>query len=395
MKKKLIPLALCLSLSLGLLAGCQSSKLRSRSEDALQEKPADTAETAAMVKDYTAAYESYAADEVMLSVNGREVSWGELYYWYDFEVTSLESSYGEIEDWNSPSALDPEKTNAEFVMSRALDTVKHYRSLEAEAEKMGVALSQENQDELEALWQSNVDTYGAGDEAAFVEYLSKVFMTKELYQHISSLRYLLEQTMLELYGEHGDKIGAQEVLDKAAEQNYVRAKHILISGTDDTGTALPEEKLAENKALAEELIAELRGLTDVDALEARFDELIAEYGEDPGTAYYTEGYTFQAETSNFAQEFKDGTAALEDYDVSDPVETAHGYHIILRLPLKADAAVELLSETEKVTLADLIAQELFGKVTEEWMERCEVEFTDSYEKLDLAAVLAKATKVAA
>ncbi len=208
MKNKLIPLALCLTLFLGLFAGCQSSKLRSRSEDALKETPAGATETASMVKDYTAVYGSYASDEPMLTVNGREVGWGELFYWYEFEVTSLEDAYGEITDWDAPSLLEPDKTNREFIMGRALDTIKHYSSLETEAAALGVSLGGEDEQTLADLWQSNVEAYGGGSEEAFVEYLSKVYMTKELYQHISSLRFLMERTFSHLYGENGGKLSA-------------------------------------------------------------------------------------------------------------------------------------------------------------------------------------------
>lgn len=393
MRNKLIPLALCLTLFLGLFAGCQSSQLRSRSEDAARETPADAAETASTVKDYTAVYESYAPDELMLTVNGQEVNWAELFYWYEFEVTSLEAAYGEIEDWGAPSLLEPDKTNQEFIMSRALDTITHYRSMESEAEVLGVSLTEEDEQELEALWQSNVTAYGGGDEEAFVEYLSKVFMTKELYQHISSLRYLMERTVSHLYGENGEKLSEQEVLEKGEEMGYIRAKHILISNQDDAGAALPEAEISKNKALAERLIDELQAISDTGARAARFDELIAEYGADPGLTFYTDGYTFQAGLGKLDMNFETAAAGLTDYGVSEPVETMHGYHIIMRLPLKADAAIEMMSETDKLTLGYFVAQELFAADSEGWARESKVEFTETYQKMDLGAIFAKATKV--
>lgn len=395
MRNKLIPLALCLTLFLGLFAGCQSSKLRSRAEDAPEGTPTDATETSTMVKDYTPVYESYAPDELMLTVNGWEVSWSELFYWYEFEITSLEAAYGEITDWDASSVQEPDKTNREFIMSRALDTITHYRSLETEAETLGVTLTQEDEQSLTDLWKSNVEAYGGGSEEAFVDYLSKVFMTKELYQHISGLRFLMERTFSHLYGENGEKLSEQEVLQKGQELGYARAKHILILNTDDSGTALPEEKLSENKAVAEKLVSELKAISDTAARAARMDELIAEYGADPGLTYYTDGYTFQAGAGKMDLSFEAATAGLADFDVSDPVETAYGYHIIMRLPLKADAAIEMTSETEKLTLAYFVAQELFAADSEGWARESKVEFTDTYQKMDLGALFAKATKVEA
>ncbi len=175
---------------------------------------------------------------------------------------------------------------------------------------------------------------------------------------------------------------------------YIRAKHILISGMDDSGAVLPEEQLSEKKALAEQLIAELQAISETDVRAARLDELIAEYGADPGLTYYTDGYTFQAGAGKLDMGFEAAAAGLADYGVSEPVETVYGYHIIMRLPLKADAAVELMSETEKLTLAYFVAQELFAADSEGWARESKVEFTETYQKMDLAALFAKAIKVA-
>jgi len=67
---------------------------------------------------------------------------------------------------------------------------------------------------------------------------------------------------------------------------------------------------------------------------ARFDEMIEEFGEDPGMTFSPEGYTFQE--GAMVEPFFQGALALDLYGMSDPVPTQFGFHIILRLPVLPD-----------------------------------------------------------
>jgi hypothetical protein len=395
MKLKLLPLALALVLCLGLFSGCQSSALRSYSDDQSDEDAAASSETSSTAKDYTPVYASFAPDEVMLTINGIDVTWGELFYWYEYDVSAIESYSGDITDWDADSTLAEGKTYREYVTESALDTLKHYYALESKAKELGVTLSDEDKQTLQTIWQNNVDSYGGGDEAAFIDYLEKAFLTKALYDHINEISMLYDRVLAELFGASGEKLDAAEVVTKAQDLGYARAKHILIKTTDDTGAALPAEQIAEKKAAAEGLLAELKGITDTAALETRFDELVAERGEDPGTTYYTDGYTFREGANSLDKAFEAAALDLNEYGLSGIVETAFGYHILLRLPLKADAAIEYTSETEKATLAYYVAQELFVSETDNWAEESEVKFSDAYNKMDIAELFAKAVRPAA
>ena len=396
MKIKLLTIVLAGSLCLGLFAGCQSSKLGSYTEDAAaasaSPEASDTAET---TKDYTPAYESYDPDEVMLSVNGIDVTWGELFYWYQYDVSNIENYSGDITDWDAECSFAAGKTNREYVVENALDTVKHYCALQSKADVRGRVLTDADKAELQTVWENNVTSYGNGDEATFIEYLEKAFLSKDLYDHINEVSMLYERMQENMFGANGEKISESEVLEKAEGMGYVRAKHILISSTDDSGATLPDDQLAANKATAESIIKELKGITDTTALEARFDELIAEYSDDPGATYYTDGYTFVSGDGSYDSTFDATVTALGDYELSDIVETDYGYHIILRLPLKASAAVEYTSETEMTTLAYYVAQEMFTAETDNWAEESTVEFTKTYNKMDIADVFSKAVRTAA
>ena len=78
------------------------------------------------------------------------------------------------------------------------------------------------------------------------------------------------------------------------------------------------------------------------------------------------------------------TRALEEYALSDIVESSYGYHIILRLPLDPDGAT--LSQNsgtgEYMTLRADAANELFNAMLLDWIETAEVEWKDDFGTMD-------------
>lgn len=394
MKIKLVPLFLALLMCLFAFTGCQSSKLSSYSEDMAleQEQTGDGANASPEVgtsqdgkpKDYTAAYNAYPLDEVMLTVDGVNISWGELFYWYIFDVSNMEMYFGEISDWDAKCSFDDSITNREYVMKNALETIKHYSALERKAADMGVELNEIDTKMLEAAWQQNVVNYGNGDEQAFIDYMATAYLSKEVYDHVNKVSALYQRMLDETFGINGEKLDEKEILDKAEEMGYRRTKHILLSTLDDTKTKLPEDQIAAKKAQADQLYAELSAISDPAALEAKMDELIASVGEDPGAAYYKDGYTFLP--GSMAESFDAAAQELDINELSGVVESEFGYHIILRLPLDTKAAVEYNSSDSFTTLGTYVAQELFSAQTQNWANEATVETTEAYDNLDLAKV---------
>lgn len=389
MKKKIVPLILTASLCCGFLSGCQSSQLRSYTKD---QKSGESTQTAAgaSLKDYTACYNYYDADEAMLTVDGIKVTWGELFYWYVYDVSNMEQYYGEVTDWDAKSAADETKTNKQYVMDSALDTIKHYCAVQSKAKEKGVSLTDEDKATLQNTWETNVKNYGGGDEKAFIEYLKKAYLTKDMYDHINEVNLLYNRMLDTMYGTNGEKLSEDEILKKAGTLGYVRAKNLLILTSDDSGNKLSDDQLAEKKALADKLDKELKGITDKAQLEKRFDELTAQYGGDPGTQYYPDGYTFIPGKGNMDTTFESAVTATGEYQVSGVVETSYGYHIVLRLPLSASAPVEIGSDNTVEKLGYYVAQDLFNAEAETWANDAKVEYTKTYKKINLAKIFSKA-----
>lgn len=398
MNTKTISLLLVLSMCLLMFAGCQSTKLHSLSEDAAangEGEPSDTPAPEATTgpKDYSAAYKAYPVDQVMLTVDGIDITWGELFYWYAYDVSNMENYFGTITDWDAVSSFDSTKTNREYVTENAIATISRYCSLEKKAADIGVSLNEIDNTMLQAQWENNVANYG-GSEEALLAYLEAAYLSKAVYDHISRVNVLYTKVSEEMFGANGEKISDKDLYPVAEDMGYMRAKHILISTVDDTNTELPEQQLTEKKARADEIYAQLSAITDHSALELKVDEYIKSDSEDPGSAYYTEGYTFLAGSGTMDADFEAAVSSLGEYEISKPVKTQFGYHIILRLPLDRQAPVSYTSETEFTTLGYYVAQEMFSAETESWAQKTEVVTTKEYDSIDLAAVFELANKAA-
>lgn len=141
--------------------------------------------------------------------------------------------------------------------------------------------------------------------------------------------YALLMENEELGLEYLDSVYDQDAVLDAYENKYICAKHILISGGTDS----------ENEALANQVYQEAQNGAD-------FDALIAEYGSDPGTEYNPDGYVFTS--GEMVASFETAAASLNEGEISQPVKSEFGYHIIKRLPLPP-----LSDEVQSAIMTDL------------------------------------------
>jgi len=392
MRTRLTAIILAVLMCFGLLAGCQSSELHSYSADS-EEKGGTAASSGTSVPkmDYTACYESYDPNEVMLTVNGMNITWSELFYWYTFDLSNIESYGGSVSDWDANCSVASGKTNREYVMDNALETIKNYCALESKAKEMGITLTADDQKQLQTIWDNNVKSYGNGDAELYIEYLQKKqYLSKDLYDKMNEINLLYNRMRDTMFGENGEKISQSDILEKAADMGYIRVKHIFLSTKDDTSETLPDEQLAQKKATAQNILSELKGISDKAQLEKRFDALISQYGEDPGTDYYPDGDTFISGKGTMDTAFENAASELSEYGLSDVVSSSNGYFIILRLPLSTTATVEYTDDNAKTTLGCYVAQNMFSAESDSWTDESTVEYTDAYKNMDIAKVFEKA-----
>jgi peptidyl-prolyl cis-trans isomerase D len=158
----------------------------------------------------------------------------------------------------------------------------------------------------------------------------------------------LEQTiqptdadLLRLYNENKDRYRTPE---------RVNVRHILLKADDKD-----PKNAAAVKAKAEDLVKQLRG-------GANFAEMVKKYSEDPGSAQKGGEYDGVVR-GQMVPEFERAAFSLKPGEISDPVKTSYGYHILqvisheqAQLKPFADLKTEIATEYKKQRVNDLMQQ---------------------------------------
>lgn len=324
-----------------------------------EDAAAEAAEATAEKLDYEAMLASHDPDEVVMVTEGYEVTWKEFSYWaeligeeceYYIEMYKL---YGYDAKWS-----DFDAGNVESVVEQ----LKAERAVELLAEEYGVTLTEEELATSEEEFLAAVESqFGEATEENINEYLAVRNLTRELMDRYNRVSLLYPKLFAEIYGENGEKATDEDTLAYIEEQGYLNANHILFMTIDaSTYEDLDDATKAEKEAKAKEIAAELQAITDREELLARFAELKQELDEDSGKVSNPDGYLFTS--GQMVEEFENGTLALEPYQVSDPILSTYGYHVILRLPVEPDTVMSVDEESgEPITPRMLFASNKFSE----------------------------------
>lgn len=328
--KKIISVLIVSVMLLALLSACADASVRK-----YEPTPA-ASPTPEGVHDFKKAYESLDPNTVMFTIGRDKIYWDELFYWINSSVLRVESSLG-------PRALSEKLSEkesfADFVLEDAKSVIKQFYALGKELPKLGVTLSDKSKAQFEEIKKANMERYCGGQvsDKEFYGKLSEFLISERVYKYVSETSLLHQDGFSALYGAGGEKLSAESALAFAEKQGYMRAMHVLFSYNNKDGGQKTDAEKAELKKEAEKLVAELRKLKDKDALVQEFKKRAHERGEDPGAKQLADGYYFTKGV--MAPEFEKAVESAEMHKVTDPVETAFGLHVILRLPLEADGVI--------------------------------------------------------
>jgi len=147
--------------------------------------------------------------------------------------------------------------------------------------------------------------------------------------------------------------------DKFKMPELVRAAHILISTIDPvTRQAVSPEVKKEKLKLATELKARAEKGED-------FVALVRKYSDDPGSKDKGGEYTFKR--GQMVMEFEDAAFSMKTNQISAPVETKFGYHIIKLLEKRPSYTVEFAKAQQDIH--DYLLEQAAEKVLPGYLDK--------------------------
>ena len=339
--KKLVSILLILALALSMMAGCGKP-----GQNEVVEPDYDAVPT--LFTDIT----GIPHDQIVMTVGNVEVPAELYFYWVCYVCSSLEynilseySNYGMYGscinretmtvDWTSSYANMP---LMEYALAQTEETIKYYMSIEETAAEKNAGLTTANKLDIENAFRHAVEEMGGGN--AFVNYLNMLGISRASFDRISAASYLY-MNLLDLVFQEGSEL-------YLAEENYnlyaTYADHILIATQNmQNGEMLTQQQQVEKYQLALELAEQIHAADDPIA---KFEELAAEYSDDPGRESNPTGYIYTA--GSMVAEFEATASSLQPGQISEPVQSDYGFHIILRRDLLAALAED---ESQKVEIA--------------------------------------------
>ena len=362
--KRLLGLVLAGALMVGVLTGCGEQNTTPAADDIAYQ-------TAGISR-----------DTVLFTVDGADVTADEYLFWLLGAITEAQQNGYLTTDESWAGEIEGVPAS-EYLKSTALETAKLYALMELKADKAGVTLTEEDQAQVDAQMEQMVSYLALMDYESLQEYLDCQCITEETFRRLNSAYYLNLNYTDKLIAEGDERlIPTEEQMTTFLDENgFYSCKHILLSTrretgeTDELGQAVyedfSEEEIAAVKAEADALLAQIRAAADP---AAEFDKVMNERSEDgrdaEGNLAAPDGY--DTYTGQMVAEFEETALALQPGEISEPVKSDFGYHIILRLPQPVDNAT-YLEYYQSYAMNDIVDQ---------WMAEAEVETTEAYAALD-------------
>ena len=397
--KKFVAVAIVLCLIIAGVAGfamkdkfTEKDELNTQGPDGVETPAAEAQNDVPKVQaiDFEALYKTRDPKEVVGKINGKDLLWEEYFYNVFSQAKQMEdylntmAAYGMVQNWESP-ADETGKTNyADMAVKSAEQNLLQFGAIKGYAEKNNVVLGPEQLEIMKQQRQNDIKLFCGeeGTDEEFTEYLKSIYLTPEMYENMSRINHLFQQNFIQVYGENGEKLSDEKAVNFLNENNYIYANHILLSTVDEqTGEDIDQEAMSEKEAQAKEIAAELKEIKDNGQLIKRFGELKDEFCEDPGKESFRDGMTFTPGT--MVQEFEDAVLKLENYQVSEPVKSQFGYHVIIRLPLNPDSIIGYTQMGTPVTVRGNVANIEYQKSVQEYMNNLTLEYSEGFESPNL------------
>ena len=302
-------------------------------------------EEPAFEPDFAAAYASHDPDEVVFTIAGKDATWQMLFYEIAYNTAYLESQGQTITGWSDACTLYQDENGIYYsygsvILTNAVTLLEQYLIMEAKLDEAGCVADEACDEYIATARQTVIDSSFNGDETAFLEYLSNMYGSEELWDWFNRIDYLYQtQGFEKLYGTDGASYGDEETLAYAEAYDYVGLCQMTVAHQ----SAQTETDGASGEASVEGSAAAIRTALDAaDDKQAAFAELYAAYNTDETLDVYAAGRCVWEE--DVEEAVYEAAVALGEYE-SAVIEGEETDTVILRIPCYADAPVYYDTDT--------------------------------------------------
>ena len=362
--KKTLCAGLSGALLLGAMAGCGTS---------------DAQPTATPAAD-DVAYQAIGLprDTVLFTVDGRDVTADQYLYWLLTSISTAKNAGYLADDDAWEEEIEGQPT-ADYLKEQALEISKLYATVASHAEAAGALVTEEQRAEAETQPEQMGSFYEQYYGLTLQEWLDQQCISRDAYLSLNDAYYQVQNLQASME-EAGELTPTDEQIQTMIKtEDIYNCKHILLAFPQhDDGSDPTDEEKAATKAEADALYAEITGSADPIAA---FDTAMNEKSDDgrdetTGELYKPEGYTFLSSgalvdgTSSLVSEFVTAGTALSVGEISQPVETSYGYHILLR------------QDADNEDTRSAYSAYAMNQLLDQWTAEAKVETTQAYDDLD-------------
>lgn len=349
---------------------------------------------------------------VIAKVNGEDIFYDEFHDIYNYALTSEEID-PETENEEELSLMEEIK---EKILEDLVTRKVMLQKMKAEGYEITDELMEEAQERFDGIidsvaMQMQFQSQMQGDEGGeekdykkeaeefvleqiqlmnqtkddYIKDLAEEIMANNYFEDITKDIEASEEEVKSFYNKELEikETGESGEIDLIKNRDQTRVKHILIGlakedtdeyinlyrgGKYDEAESFLEEKLAEIKPKAEEVLEKAKNGED-------FEVLIDEYGEDPGmkSEENKDGYLVD-EMSNYEVPFREASLKLEVDEISDLVPTVYGYHIIKAYEKIEETIYSFEEKREEIKeYLDIEKKnEFVEKEIDKWIEEAEI-----------------------
>ena len=297
--------------------------------------------------------------ETVLTVNGDAVTADEYSGYMLYNMQYYASMYAQMGLTDLWSNEDMAKSLGASMPEAAEQQAIYARVVMQKFNELGLKLSYNEQKEMASVRRNSIANT---TKDAYLNQITQFGFSDQTYQNFMYISQCYQALNDYYFGENGVNTPSDEDIQKYYEDNYITAKHILITTVDPAS--------GETKRTDEEAKKEAQSILDRINAGEDFDTLMNQYSEDTGLSNNPNGYTFTE--GQMVTEFYDGAKALAEDEVSELVKSNYGYHIIKRVKLDDSQLDNFKSDIISAISGSM------DELLQQWMDEAQVETTDLY-----------------